>query len=209
MLAMVSHVHDLPEAATMLDPQTKEILREALREMWSSETQLRLGQPQKALPFANKALVLIKKIQQADRIYLPRIGNEQPPIDFSRRMTGKRDDLAARSNAFVAMPDAAMPMDSLWRLLGADRNESAIPMTTLDSASRWLQAHTGDERDTLAAIAALDALRQQPDCTTCRKELRLRVWPLLATPLAKPVPRARATPVGNAYLDALQREARP
>ena len=207
MLAMVSHVHDLPEAATMLDPQTKEILREALREMWSSETQLRLGQPQKALPFANKALVLIKKIQQADRIYLPRIGNEQPPIDFTRRMTGKRDDLAARSNAFVAMPDAAMPMGALWHLLGADRNDRAIPTAVLDDAARWLQAHTGNERDTLAAIAALDALRQQPDCTTCRDELRLRVWPLLATPLAKPVPRARATAVGNAYLDALQREA--
>ena len=66
------------------------------------------------------------------------------------------------------------------------------------------------ERDTLAAIAALDALRQQPGCgRTCRDELRLRVWPLLAKPLAKPIPRTRATPVGNAYLDALQREAKP
>lgn len=209
MLAEVSHVHDLPEAATMLDPQTKDILRAALREMWDSETQLRLGDPQKALPFAYKALALIKKVQQADRIYLPRIGSELPPIDFTRRMTGKRDDLATRSNALIAMPNSALPLNALWGVLGADHDGSELPETSLDDASRWLQLHAGDERDTLAAIAALDALRQQPDCASCRDELRLRVWPLLSTPLAKPAPRARATQVGNAYLDALQREARP
>ena len=209
MLAQVSHEHDLPEAATMLDPQTKEILREALREMWSSETQLRLGQPQKALPYANKALVLIKKIQQADRIYLPRMGSELPPIDFSRRMSGSRVELATRSNAFVAVPDIAMPLDALWRALGADHDRSEIPATVLEDASRWLQVHAGGEQDTFAAIAALDALRQEPECVTCRDELRQRVWPLLARPLAKPVARPRATPTGNAYLDALQREARP
>ena len=209
MLAQVSHLHDLPEAATMLDPKTKEILREALREMWNSEMQLRLGQPQDALPPANKALLLIKKIQQADRIYLPRIGNEQPPIDFTRRMSGKRDDVTVRSNAFIERPDASLPLNVLWRALGADQHDAEVPSTALDAASRWLQTHDGDERDTLAAIAALDALRQQPDCAPCRDELRLRVWPLLAKPLASPMPRARATQVGDAYLDALRRQARP
>ena len=209
MLAEVSHVHDLPEAATLLDPQTQKLLRAALREMWDSEIQLRLGQPQKAMPFAYKALGLIKKVQQADRIYLPRLGSELPPIDFTRRMSGKRDDVATRSNAFAAMPDAAMPMDVLWRALGADRNGSEVPKAILDDASHWLQAHAGDEQDTLAGIAALDALRQQPDCDTCRDELRQRAWSLLAKPLAKPTLRTLATPVGNAYLDALQREAGP
>ncbi|MEO5629903.1 MAG: hypothetical protein ABIQ62_09065, partial [Thermomonas sp.] len=78
-----------------------------------------------------------------------------------------------------------------------------------DAASRWLQGRSGDDGDSLAAISALDALRQQPDCNTCRDELRLRVWPLLARPVAKPMPRPRATPAGNAYLDALQRGATP
>ncbi len=193
MLAQVSHVHDLPEAATLLDPQTQVILRAALREMWDSETQLRMGQPQAALPFANKALRLIKQVQQADRIYLPRMGSELPPIDFTRRMSGKRDDLAARSNAFVAIPDESMPLDALWRALGADREGSQVPKESLDDAARWMQARAGDERDTLAAIAALDALREEPGCDTCRDELRLRVWPLLAKPLPKPAPRPRAT----------------
>ena len=209
MLAEVSHVHDLPEAATMLDPKTKEILRAALREMWESETQLRLGQPQQALPPANRALVLIKKVQQADRIYLPRIGSELPPIDFTRRLIGKRDDLATRSNAFVAAPEPASPLDALWRALSADLGDTEVSGKRVDEAARWLKGHNGDERDTLAAIAALDAVRQQPGCTDCVSELRLRMWPLLEKPLAKPMPRPRSTPIGNAYLHALQREARP
>ena len=207
MLAEVSHVHDLPEAATLLDPDTQTILRAALREMWESETQLRLGQPQKALPFAYKALGLIKKVQQADRIYLPRLGSELPPIDFARRMSGKRDDLAARGNGFVAVPAAATPLDALWIAIGADGEGAAVADATLEAAARWLQAQTGDEGETLAAIAALDALRREPDCRSCRDELRRRIWPLLASPVAKPAPRMRATVSGNAYLDALQREA--
>ena len=209
LLAAVSHLHDLPEAATLLDPGTQTILRAALREMWDSETRLRLGQPKDALPFAYKALGLIKQVQQADRIYLPRLGSERPPIDFARRLSGRRDDLAARSNAFVALPSAPRPLDALWSTLGVDRAAAPISEPVLDAASRWLQGRSGVENDTLAAIAALDALRQQPDCASCRDELRLRVWPLLAEPLAKPMPRPRATPVGNAYLDALQRGATP
>ena len=209
MLAEVSHVHDLPEAATLLDPGTQTILRAALREMWDSETRLRIGQPRDALPFAYKALGLIKQVQQADRIYLPRLGSERPPIDFSRRLSGKRDDLTTRSNVFVAVPSAPRPLDALWSALGTEHAATPIAAPVLEAASRWLQGRSGNENDTLAAIAALDALRQQPDCGSCRHELRLRVWPLLAKPLATPVPRPRATAVGNAYLDALQRGATP
>ncbi|MEO5630108.1 MAG: hypothetical protein ABIQ62_10125, partial [Thermomonas sp.] len=173
MLAAVSHLHDLPEAATLLDPETQIILRAALREMWDSETLLRLGYPKDALPFAYKALGLIKQVQQADRIYLPRLGSERPPIDFSRRLSGKRDDLSARSNVFVAIPIEPRPLDALWSALGADHAAAPIAAPVLDAASRWLQGRSGDDGDSLAAISALDALRQQPDCNTCRDELRL------------------------------------
>src|SRR5690606_37231162 len=43
------HTHDLPEAATLLDPKTRDILRKALREMWQSELHLRQVAPQQAL----------------------------------------------------------------------------------------------------------------------------------------------------------------
>jgi hypothetical protein len=207
MLAEVSHVHDLPEAATLLDPQTQGLLRTALREMWDSETQLRLGQPQAALPFAYKALRLIKQVQQADRIYLPKIGSELPPIDMARRLTGKRDGLAARTNAFVRVPGEASPLDALWLALGPDRKTVSVPELLLTDASRHLHARGGDDGDALAALAAIDALRAEPGCAQCRASLRQRLWRLLPTPPAQPTPRVLPTPAGNAYLDALQREA--
>ena len=206
MLAEVSHVHDLPEAATLLDPQTQGLLRTALREMWDSETQLRLGQPQAALPFAYKALRLIKQVQQADRIYLPKIGSELPPIDMARRLTGKRDGLAARSDAFVRVPGEPSPLDALWLALGPDRDAVPIQERVLDDASRHVRTRVDDDAS-LATLAAIDVLRAEPGCGDCRASLRQRLWRLLPTPPAKPTPRVQPTPTGNAYLDALQREA--
>lgn len=207
MLAEVSHVHDLPEAATLLDPQTQGLLRRALREMWDSETQLRLGQPQAALPFAYKALRLIKQVQQADRIYLPKIGSELPPIDMARRLTGKRDGLAPRSDAFVRVPGEPSPLAALWLALGPDRVAVPVQERVLDEASRHLRMRGGDDDTALATLAAIDVLRADPGCGECRAGLRQRLWRLLPTARATPTPRPLPTRVGNAYLDALQREA--
>ena len=207
MLAEVSHVHDLPEAATLLDPQTQGLLRSALREMWDSETQLRLGQPQAALPFAYKALRLIKQVQQADRIYLPKIGSELPPIDMARRLTGKRDGLAARSDALVRVPGEPSPLAALWLALGPHRDAVPVQERMLDEASRHLRARGGDDDAALATLAAIDALRADPGCGECRAGLRQRLWRLLPMARATPTPRPLPTRAGNAYLDALQREA--
>ncbi|MEO6226652.1 MAG: hypothetical protein ABIO61_02185 [Thermomonas sp.] len=206
MLAEVSHVHDLPEAATLLDPETQAVLRAALREMWQSESELRLGQPQAALPFANKALRLIKQVQQADRIYLPKIGSELPPIDMARRLTGKRDGLTARSNGFTPLAEAPSPVDALWSALAPDHAAMPVPTGVLDAASRHLHARGSEDSHALAALAGMDALREEPACNECRERLRQRLWPLLPAPIARPVPRDRATSSGNAYLDALQPE---
>ena len=59
LLESFGHTHDIAEAATLLDPQTRAILKQALDQMWQSELQLRQGQPDRALPFAYKALGLI------------------------------------------------------------------------------------------------------------------------------------------------------
>lgn len=208
LLAQISHVHDVPEAATLLAPQTRDVLRAALGEMWQSELNLRQGQPAQALPFANRALAHIKQVQQADRIYLPRIGSEQAPIDFDRRLGGKRDGLAPRGNALVPKPMAASPLDSLWQALAADRDDRPIAPATLQAASTWLASRQDAGGHALAARAALDAVRQQPACYPCRQALRGALWPLLAPTVSRPAPRAAATPQGNAYLDALRRELR-
>uniref|UniRef100_UPI002FD91288 DUF4175 family protein n=1 Tax=Stenotrophomonas cyclobalanopsidis TaxID=2771362 RepID=UPI002FD91288 len=95
VLSEYGHTHDHAEAATLLDPQTRATLKAALDQMWSSEGELRQGRPEQALPFAYKALAFIKQVQQAERIYLARVGPELPPIDEGRRLGGDRAGLAS------------------------------------------------------------------------------------------------------------------
>ncbi len=207
MLAEIGHAHDLPEAATLLDPQTRDVLRAALREMWQSEMHLRQGEPALALPYANRALGYIKTVQQADRIYLPRIGNEQAPIDFDRRLGGKRDGLAARSDGWVAKPADESPLEALWRALAPDGDGKPVADSTLGKAARWLGTHADAEGRSLSVRTALDSVRRQPACQRCRQALRTALWPLLAQSMPRPLPRQGATSLGNAYLDALQSES--
>src|SRR5690606_28257819 len=82
-LEAFGHTHDIAEASTLLDPQTRETLRKALGEMWQSELHLRQAAPGEALPYAYRALELIKQVQQAERIYLQRVGTQLPPVDES------------------------------------------------------------------------------------------------------------------------------
>ena len=212
VLERFGHTHDIPEAATLLDPATRELLRAALNEMWGSEQALRTGRPDLALPFANRALDLIKQVQQAERIYLPKLGTELPPIDATRRLTGKRDGLSNRADPLRAAPAADTTLADAWRALAPVRATGGATSRTnppdLAALSRWLATHDMRGADALAIAAALDTLRSEPACAACRQRLRDLLWPLLATPPAAPAPRRAAGRAGDAYLDAL-REASP
>lgn len=84
------HAHDITEEVTYFDATTTAKLRVALSEMWNAELHLRLGNPEKALPYEYKALKLIKEIQQASRIYVERIGFDPPVIKVAeKRLTGE------------------------------------------------------------------------------------------------------------------------
>ncbi|SDX63821.1 hypothetical protein SAMN05421681_106352 [Lysobacter enzymogenes] len=204
VLQEFGHTHDHAEAATLLDPQTRALLKSALDQMWQSELHLRQGQPQQALPFAYKALGFIKQVQQASRIYLARVGPELPPIDESRRLGGDRAGLARREDALAAA-SAADPLPAqLWRELQAPASQP-VDYAALE---RWLGANQARVPDPLAFAAALAALRDRPDCGECRARLRGLLWPLLQPPAAA----VRAREAGDArdrrYFDALRQEAR-
>ena len=202
VLETFGHTHDLPEAATLLDPKTREILRSALREMWQSELHLRQAEPQRALAPANRALTLIKEVQQADRIYLARVGTVLPPVDMGRRLGGDREGIAPRrvpgpDGDTVAAPDLA------WQALAWDE------AVDLDALAGWLRTHPAQADDPLALLAALDTVRRDPACAACRQTLRAQLWSVLRRPPSTPAPRPALDAMGARYLDALRGEVDP
>ncbi len=206
VLTEFGHTHDHAEAATLLDPQTRALLRAALDQMWQSEGELRQGHPERALPFANKALGFIKQVQQAERIYLARVGTQLPPIDPSRRMSGKRDGLGDRPAALDTRPPPDPSALQLWDALG---EPTTVPDATLGRYAQWLQTRQDQLRDPLSLDAAVEALRADPDCASCRARLRAQVWRTLSAPPAAPHRRAAPDARGERYLEALRQEQQP
>ena len=207
LLETYGHTHDQAEAATLLDPQTRATLRLALGQMWQSELHLRQGDPQRALPFAYKALGYIKQVQQAERIYLARVGPQLPPVDESRRLGGKRDGLAARPDPLRAAPPTDAELAALWQQLG-NEPVRALPAQSLVALQAWLRQHGQRAADPLALQAAIDGVQRDPACAGCRQRLRALLWPLLPVPPAAVVRRPAPDAQGQRYLDALDAEAR-
>lgn len=202
------HTHDTAEAATLLDPQTRAILKRALDQMWQSELHLRQGEPDRALPFAYRALEFIKQVQQADRIYLARVGPDLPPIDESRRLGGKRDGLASRPDALQQASTDDAAVTALWQALAPVPPDVHQPLDLTDF-EHWLSAHPDVPADGMALQLAMDTLRQQPDCNDCRTELRNLLWPLLERPAAAVARRPALDAQAGRYLDALDVDDAP
>ncbi|MDG2524024.1 hypothetical protein P6166_01425 [Stenotrophomonas sp. HITSZ_GD] len=202
VLAEFGHTHDHAEAATLLDPKTRATLKAALDQMWQAEGELRQGRPEAALPFAYKALGFIKEVQQAERIYLARLGPELPPIDMARRLSGDRTGLARRDDALAPWrQDDQKEALALWDALAPSAGE--VPAAQLDAFARWLGTHESRLASPLDLAAALEQYRAEPACTACRERLRALLWTTLAPPPARPLPRQAPDAAGRRYLDAL------
>lgn len=203
VLAEFGHTHDHAEAATLLDPDTKRILKVALQAMWQAELQLRSGAPAAALPHEYKALEQIKLVQQASRIYLARVGLELPPVDEARRLSGERKDVRNSDNAANPATAAEPQLDAIWQSL--ERNE-APDWAGFDN---WLGKRDPNAPGTLDLAAAADSWRRDPACRRCRDELRDRLWPLLPRAAAAAAGRRSGGAAGKAYLQALQAAEAP
>ncbi len=208
VLEEYGHTHDHAEAATLLDPQTRATLKRALDAMWQSETALRLGHPDQALPHAYRALRHIKEVQQASRIYLARVGPELPPIDEGRRMGGDRAGIARRADALAVAGPGDSTLATLWEALADTPSAASDASREVDFAAleRWLGENESRIADPLSFVAAMEALRAQPDCAPCRRDLRTQLWPLLPRPPANVPRREDGQADGRRYLDALRGE---
>lgn len=191
------HTHDEAEAATLLDPATRATLRQALDNMWQSESALRQGEPRKALPYAYKALRFIKQVQQATRIFLARTGSNLPAIDMARRLTGDRGAMGPRGLPSAAAEPVDATPAAIWRALDGPRPDAA-----LDALTRWLRS-AGRVADPLALAGAIDTARRRPDCVRCREALRGQLWQALPRPAPGVARRDAGDAIGGRYLDAL------
>ena len=80
--------HDNAEDAQFFDPTVKAQLKATLTEMWKAELQLRLYKPQDALPYAYKALRLLKDLQQKSRSYVAKTAYNPSPLKMDKRLSG-------------------------------------------------------------------------------------------------------------------------
>ncbi len=88
------HNHEDEEMNTYFEASTKNMLKMALDQMWQSELYLRLFEPEKALPYQEKALEYLKTVQQKSRVYVKRTGYDPPPIrEDEKRLSGKLENL--------------------------------------------------------------------------------------------------------------------
>ncbi|SEJ64781.1 hypothetical protein SAMN05216327_11511 [Dyadobacter sp. SG02] len=97
LMEQYTHAHDDAETNTFYEQSTRSLLKMALEQMWQSELHLRLYEPEKALPFENKALEYLKTAQQKARTYVKKSGYDPPPIkEKEKRLTGELKDLATK-----------------------------------------------------------------------------------------------------------------
>lgn len=209
VLSEYGHTHDIPEAATLLDQETKKLLRAALNEMWQAELHLRQVQPKLALPYENRALAYIKKVQQADRIYLARVGSELPPIDESRRLSGDRKKLSNDAEKFNIASEQDDTLTNFWQALSLPYDASNADALNFNALNEWINTHQDDMPDVLSLLAALDSLQQKPQCRSCRADVRKHLWPYVPKPNAVPYSRQAPSVNGQHYLKALNKDAQP
>jgi hypothetical protein len=96
LMEQYTHSHDDAETNTFYEQSTRSLLKMALEQMWQSELHLRMYEPEKAIPFENKALEYLKSAQQKARTYVKKSGYDPPPIKESeKRMTGELKEMPA------------------------------------------------------------------------------------------------------------------
>ncbi|WP_031530032.1 DUF4175 family protein [Dyadobacter crusticola] len=96
LMEQYTHSHDDAETNTFYEESTRSLLKMALEQMWQSELHLRMYEPEKALPFENKALEYLKSAQQKARTYVKKSGYDPPPIkEKEKRLTGELKEIAA------------------------------------------------------------------------------------------------------------------
>lgn len=196
MMETFGHTHDYAEAATLFDPETRALLKQAVGAMWQSELALRQANPRASLPHQHEALVALKKVQQAERIYLARTGLDLPQIDFERRLKKEPESLMNSPIEQPLPPPKPSPLNALATELSTHLATDA-PFTRsaeawavlLQDTTQFMDEAGTDEVMRLRVLGALDDLRHQPDSHAAKTQALQAIWGVL--PAAKHTPQRR------------------
>lgn len=213
LAAAFVHRHDNPEAATLFDTAVQASLRTILAAMWEAEGQLRSGRPVEALPAENRALELLKELQQADRVYVRRTAFEPAPLkEEERRLRGELETIPRVARSPLAAPDAATAATLAAEAVLRDAVVDLTRGLTVASGIRAeLEARLAEaaRRDPARHLAALE-IWQRSEGRPSAIEQRSVVAALLAL-LPEGREQAVTDVAGDAalvrrYFDQLQRE---
>jgi hypothetical protein len=192
ILDVFTDKHDNAEDATFFEPGVKQQLKATLNEMWKAELQLRTYRPKEALPYAYKALRLLKDLQQQSRSYVAKTGVRVTPLNPAKRETG---DLAGiEAPVQKAMTAGGMPETAVLRIvLGVleavrtDRVAVGDPARALlEQAARRLgreaAARPGEYLDAYQALRRMLKSGAEQDIAVIERAIRRLL------PDAEPVP---------------------
>lgn len=176
------HNHDSEEMNTLYEQSTRNLLKMALEQMWQSELHLRLFEPEKALPFQEKALEYLKTVQQKSRTYVKKSGFEPTPIkEAEKRLTGEAKDLDAIYRREVSTALRELPLLA----------SKVIGMTTLQQLSEddkevldkfgqlWSMRMTDSGMEDWNTLLLIQKLRQEVLNSTEIATLRKQLSPIL------------------------------
>ncbi|HEY0271617.1 MAG TPA: DUF4175 family protein [Chitinophaga sp.] len=197
ILDAVTDKHDNAEDAGFFEPKTKAQLKATLTEMWNAELRLRTYKPAEALPYAYKALRMLKDLQQQSRAYVAKTGVKLTPLKPEKRLTG---ELAGITAPLTERYIRKLPPDTLFRLsLGI--LEQWQSGTAPDVRQRQVLQHAGlqlashavaDPATYLPAVAALPRMQEQGPAGGDLQTADRALQQLVPAPARQPYRRERA-----------------
>jgi len=201
------HQHDNADAATLFDLQLKASLRGVLSAMWEAEGFLRTVRPAEALPAEHRALDMLKALQQADRVYVKRVGFEPAPLKVAeRRLRGELEAIPSRAFGDVPVPERSADTAALGAALAwtGGAGETSLPNDVVTAVDARLVAAAREKPEAFVHALEIWRRRAQRLSDVDRAVLRKAIWSLL--PPLNPEPTRLNEPapaLSRAYAEAL------
>jgi len=212
-----AHKHDVAEDATFFEPEMKAQLKAVLSEMWTSELRLRTYKPQEALPYAYKALRLLKDLQQKSRAYVAKTTVKTASLKPEKRLSGELDK--------IMQPVQQMNMEqkeerntllkstlSLLELRKGGKKFTAEDKFMLSQAEKYMIGSVADQPATY--LVALGSLRKLATTNASKRQdielVQRAIQKMLKFETAKPLSKSSlpASTLYQRYYDQLTQSNR-